>query len=160
MNILVSEVERAYIAGFFDGEGSVSFCYRRTNKGYPQWAFCITITNTRRDVLEWIRLLYSGVIVQVRNAPKSNQKPCFSLRIYRGAETILSDIYPFVRLKKRQVEIGLEIRALILAKNRKNERGHPIAESNILRRKELLAELKLLNRRGFSTENHKEPIPA
>lgn len=138
-NTIASELDRSYIAGFFDGEGCVNFGRRGS------WTFMVTVGNTRRDILEWIQTFYGGHIEKV-GARHPRQKDFFILHFHGlRADRFLSDIYPYVRLKKHQVEVGMEIRSLFLPGF---NRWLKVPQANIQRRYELMAELKALNRKG------------
>ena len=58
---MISETDAAYIAGLFDGEGSVSYKqYMRkkphTKKAYPIWQIRMEISMTDKSVLNWLHL--------------------------------------------------------------------------------------------------------
>ena len=77
----------AYVAGLFDGEGSVV-----SYKGHYQ----VRIANTYKPVLEWLREVFKcGGIT--KTTPK-----CYDWKITRRADVVrfLKAIFPFVRIKK------------------------------------------------------------
>ena len=56
---MISETDAAYIAGLFDGEGSVSYKqYMRkkphNKKAYPIWQIRMEISMTDKSVLTWL----------------------------------------------------------------------------------------------------------
>ena len=60
---MIPETDRAYIAGLFDGEGSIYYVKRKEKKkkhkgsGYREtycWRISMEITMTDRSVLEWV----------------------------------------------------------------------------------------------------------
>ena len=58
---MISETDAAYIAGLFDGEGSVSYKqYMRkkphNKKAYPIWQIRMEISMTDKSVLNWLHL--------------------------------------------------------------------------------------------------------
>ena len=58
---MISETDAAYIAGLFDGEGSVSYKqYMRkkphNKKAYPNWQIRMEISMTVKSVLNWLHL--------------------------------------------------------------------------------------------------------
>ena len=59
---MISETDAAYIAGLFDGEGSVSYKqYMRkkphNKKAYPIWQIRMEISMTDKSVLTWLHLV-------------------------------------------------------------------------------------------------------
>ena len=56
---MIPDTDKAYIAGLFDGEGSVSYKqYMRQRKGklkaYPTWQIRLEIAMTDRSLLLWV----------------------------------------------------------------------------------------------------------
>ena len=59
---MISETDAAYIAGLFDGEGSISYKqYMRkkphNKKAYPIWQIRMEISMTDKSVLTWLHLV-------------------------------------------------------------------------------------------------------
>ena len=90
-------MNRAYIAGFVDGEGCIGFARARKSI-YPR----VIITNTNVKVLESIRKIYGGDIRPL-SGRKANWKQGYSLRLTCDrAVGFLEHIYPWLRLKRNQ----------------------------------------------------------
>jgi hypothetical protein len=99
----LSELDRVYLAGLFDGEGSVSIisgCLR------------ITITNRNADVLRWIQGVYGGGLNSRPDGwrPGWRENHCLTITT-RKAARFLADVLPFLRIKKAQAEIGLLVQS-------------------------------------------------
>ena len=118
---MVTPSDLLYIAGFFDGEGSISIG-RRGRENYRWLQLNMTITNTDRAVLEMIRATFGvGCIGLKDSGLKTREKlsrlaygtrDCFEL-IWTGrqAESVLRELYPYLRVKKGQAEIALRFRS-------------------------------------------------
>ncbi len=108
-----------YASGFFDGEGNVHLALdKRANP--PRVVLMVTITNTRRDVLDWFKENFSGNVFPVNVHPKRGHKRGYNWRLYsRSACMFLKSIYPYVKIKKEQVGIAL---TLYDTKNRRGKR--------------------------------------
>lgn len=103
--------DSAYIAGFLDGEGCITVSLSTVNGvhyAYP----CIDITNTNKDVLEWI----CGTIGQplkgslgVQKRLKRTQRDGWELRIRGRLQMVvlLRQIAPYLKVKRKQAEILL-----------------------------------------------------
>jgi hypothetical protein len=112
MNVL----SKAYIAGFFDGEGSVNIIHQKArgeDQKHKDTHFITTsLANTNRQVLEKVQEIYGGNIAESK--PNGNRKVGYRLHLTRRkAELFLKDISPFLLLKRSQVLIGLKSRETI-----------------------------------------------
>lgn len=99
-----SNVEKAYIAGFLDGDGSIMLQIKKrsdTSRGYRFMATICFYQDTRHDSdLYWIREVLSTGHIAKRNDNISE------LRIngYITVSSILVDLKPYIRFKKLQAE--------------------------------------------------------
>ncbi len=105
--MFITEADKVYIAGFFDGEGSVSI---PTPKRQGRGRVTVTVANTNREVLEFLKLCYGGYIGrQTYKDPNPKHKPCYIWIVTcRQALTVLSDIEPYLKIKKLRVQIAIE----------------------------------------------------
>ena len=92
------------LAGFIDGEGCFNIGKVRTCY-FPR----LLIVNTDLNVLRMIKEQYGGDITSRRNG-KENWK---TFNIYRASHKafreIMNDVYPYLILKKKQVDLCFEI---------------------------------------------------
>ncbi len=116
---LISEMDAAYIAGFFDGEGCLTM--RRSNRHARgktgsgvvsvHYRLALDFANKHIGVLKWIQERVGGAIY-AKHGPAKNEKwaPAFALVLWNKADicTVLRSIQPFVKVKVDQVAIGLE----------------------------------------------------
>ncbi len=104
----ISKIELAYIAGLFDGEGHI-FVYKV--KQSNTYVLSIGITNTYKDVIEWIYKLFPSAIQQRTRYPNHpNWKPCFFWSTTSDkAKDFLKMIYPYLRIKKEQARLGIDL---------------------------------------------------
>jgi LAGLIDADG-like domain len=127
----IPRITPQWVAGFFDGEGSVS-----ATIAYDKYASVdVTITQKDPKILALIMLKYdSGKIMTKTGAGGA---VCSQLRIRgRNAETFLKDIAPHVIVKRRQVEKAMEMLDLV------NNCG------SLVERSKLREEIQKLNREG------------
>jgi len=104
----LQKIELAYLAGFFDGEGCVTFLQIGTNrKIYPQ----ISIGNTKKYVLDYIQNSLGGSISFCRSAFLNTTRDApmwrWAVAGVRATE-ILTYFLPYLRIKKDQAEIVIE----------------------------------------------------
>ncbi|KKQ58266.1 MAG: LAGLIDADG homing endonuclease [Parcubacteria group bacterium GW2011_GWC1_38_17] len=99
----------AYVAGFFDGDGSlmVQFKNRRESvSGFrPMITICFYQDKRHSNPLKWFRKLFGIGYLSERNDGMTE------LRIngYDSCEKILKNMKPFIKFKKKQVELALKI---------------------------------------------------
>lgn len=106
----MNTLDLAYIAGFFDGEGSVTIhenC-RPSPRGHaPNHTLQVSIGNTDPRVIKWIHETYGGTYA-VRARTVSNHRVCGQW-IARAniALKFLEDIRPHLRMKGDRADIGI-----------------------------------------------------
>ena len=101
-----------WIAGFFDGEGSVGLYHQKERPtqlrsgGRARHVLTLTITNTNRDVLDWVSMLFGGVVGQHGGC----NMPCDRWRLTGRDKQreFLTRMLPFLRIKKSQAEYALQ----------------------------------------------------
>ena len=98
----VSVAQRAYIAGFIEGEGS--FCLTRPmrkKQGVPQYHYqirpSISVSQKNKRPLEFIQKIYGGRIRYVKHTGVNATFLWFyDLRTRQGILRLITDIYPFL----------------------------------------------------------------
>ena len=138
----MDEIDKAYIAGFFDGEGCISL-RRVYSRGTSSIAGTITIGGSDKNLIKWIHTLIGcGVMVIARHKQKPNWKDIHRIDIsqQQGA-TFIKEIYPYLKLKKRQATLFIE-----LSEIKKQSRSGK--KYNETRQEEILLENRKLNKRG------------
>lgn len=100
----ISDTNRAYIAGIFDGEGCISLNKRFVRGLSVQETYNVNamIVNNNLEVLEFIQEFYGGSIYTAKNGIHRWQSSC------RIGLVFLTDILEFLIIKKDQVLLGVE----------------------------------------------------
>jgi len=96
-----------YIAGFVDGEGTLSIT--RHKKGTYRPLF--EISNTYLQVLKDIRKHFSITTkLAIKRGKKANWKPCYALRVngIDECKSIAMLLEPYLRIKKEQAQIIMQ----------------------------------------------------
>jgi hypothetical protein len=147
-----SPTDLAYIAGFFDGEGSVQI---NLPEGTSQYLLRCAISNTDRDPLVYIKDFFGGTVLGPFQRDEHHQ-PIYQWKADSvKAEVFLRAIAPFLQIKKERACVGLEFRELFQGEfvlPRGGEQSHP---DNHRKRKAILElrheyylRMKALNQRG------------
>ena len=100
----LSETEKAYLAGFIDGEGCIFIKRRNENSTWLQ----LMVTISQKDVAlldELKDMIGEKSYLRRPTKARSAGNLCYaSGQAYR----ILKAIYPYLRLKKMQAEVSIE----------------------------------------------------
>lgn len=128
-----------YAAGFFDGEGCVSIqrAWDRKSHCY-RWLMLVQVANQNRFVLEKLRKVYGGgIAVQT----SGRRRPLYLWQL-TGSKTgtFLAKLRPWLIVKKKQAQIGIEFRSLLSHRN-----WFRVPKKNLKRRLLLLRRLRALN---------------
>lgn len=136
-----------WMAGFFDGEGSVSIHQPRSEN---RIRLSIRVCNTVEEALWVFVKRYGGRISSIDRNPQSK-------RMYRWGcpprnhVRLLKDLLPFLIIKKERVKLALRFRETVRKMNSKlQELGERRSISSEVwsKRIDLLGEMKRLNTRG------------
>ena len=104
---MVTELEKSYIAGFVDGEGCIFIA-----KGQGRYTMSVTIAQTKRGILDWIKSNWGGSIYCYHRPGSRNKNGIFVWRINSTAAAgFLSDTELYLRGKKEQAQIALSFYA-------------------------------------------------
>jgi hypothetical protein len=131
----------AYVAGFFDGEGSIGIYRNGQGTFYLRTQLTQNITPDSQLLLEQLRATFGGNLSFMR------------ARVYRGgaaynwqlngnlAARFLCAIPPYLRLERRQAEVAIEWQSGHLPPGR-DSRGRMLAHPKDLAAASLLKQLK------------------
>jgi hypothetical protein len=107
-------VTLAYVAGLFDGEGSIVIGCSKVPPNHPvrkspNYWLQVGITNTDRELIEWLHGTFGGHISDNSHSPsRKKQRPCWAWRtMSKDANAFLQAITPYLRTKKEQAVIAI-----------------------------------------------------
>lgn len=97
----MTEIEKAYIAGIIDGEGSIMLQRFHRNQ-YP--APCVSIASNTIELLTWLKdTIGYGVIIKKKNYNPEKHKLSYSFVIkHNNAIKLLEDIYPYLIIESKR----------------------------------------------------------
>lgn len=120
--IIISDIDKAYIAGYLDGEGCITVLRHKRKSGNINYYPYISISNKDLDSLKWINeIIGLGKVRRLTPAKVSErskkwrQRPwtwsdCYTYGINNLAACyrFLTDISPFTKVKKEHADLLLE----------------------------------------------------
>lgn len=146
-NINISETQKAYIAGLFDGEGTVRVeksvaTHSSGNKGF-RYRLGVSIASTDKIVIDFVQSFYGGN-TRFRKGT-GNQRDWYEYYLYNEhARVFLSGLLQYFIIKKDRAELGIEFREF-----QNLHKGSRLSDVNPAK-EALYLQMKELNRRGVS----------
>jgi len=109
---MLTETERAYLAGFFDGEGCINIS-KRKGKDVATVSHYLQVILSQGDydfLLHWHDRLNMGSVHEDRAKKKiPMRRPLWHWRLYdRQAEALLGLLLPYLDIKKREAKIAIQ----------------------------------------------------
>ena len=138
-----------YVAGFFDGDGSVSITKAAVQRGAwsARYYLSVNLTNTNRSILELVVEIYGGCIKEKPHKEGWKTAWLFAAS-HRGAAQFLTSIAPYVFIKRERVELALEFQSWNNSLG--SFRGVGVPKEIAERREVYFLRMKELNKRGVS----------
>jgi hypothetical protein len=105
---MVTEAEQAYAAGIFDGEGHVGIVVTKNGRGEVYHRLMLNVTNTNAEIIQWLFDRWDGCIHSPRYFAKEEWREANRWTVSdKRAMKFLTDVLPFLIIKKEQAEIGI-----------------------------------------------------
>ena len=156
----MSETDKAYIAGLFDGKGHVGL-YGRNRKSTENsrrgaqgssYNLRVQVTSTDRVIVDWLVNKFKGLSYSSTWDNRKNDDPGRDVNTWkdthqflltsRNAEEFLKCILPYLIIKKERAELGIEFMTLM------GYSGMDLPKELIAKRFEIINKMKSLNKRG------------
>lgn len=147
-------VSDEYLAGFVDGEGSLSLARRHRPRQSTEYSVRIAIYNSHRGVLEEIRRGFGGTWSDV-GTRYPHWKPAFAL-IWTNAAAVelLTKLAPYLRVKSEHAKVLFRfVEHVQRCKRTRDARGYlsSLAPQKMRVRERFHRQLKHLNARGSAS---------
>ncbi|MBW1973942.1 MAG: hypothetical protein JRI44_14075 [Deltaproteobacteria bacterium] len=138
----MKDIEKAYIAGFIDGEGCIYACKIKTRNSYTINGKIIIGCTNKEIINKLAQLIGDGTKNVTQHKQKPKWKPMFRLELaQRQGTKLLQKILPYLILKKKQAKLFIELTEL-------KKKSRKWKKYNEKRQEEIVFELKEFNRRG------------
>lgn len=140
--IELPEITKAWMAGLFDGEGSIWINKRkprRSTQGVsPVYTLCVSVTNTVCSGVEPFRTYFGGYIYLVT----TKHRPIYRWEAQaKQAMRLLETLLPYFRIKQKQAEL-----AILFQKKIRPQRGiAPMPQAYLAERERIRQAIQELN---------------
>jgi hypothetical protein len=146
----IKEADLAYVAGFLDGEGTISILrVKKNDRTNIHYRPIVCINNTDREILEWIRSLFQEGKVWKSTLRANGRKQVYRWTVGNTvAYNVVCALFPYIRVKRIQAEILIKYQDTVFSKfNIYGKSGTP---DNVLEEREAcVGKIRLVNKRGF-----------
>jgi hypothetical protein len=107
---MLTEAEKAYAAGLFDGEGSIIIDKPRRGKGHT---LMVTLALREPAAVTWLQECWPGSLRPATRRPKTGEAfICWYWRRDTSAAAVfLRDILPYLLVKQAQAQLAIEFQS-------------------------------------------------
>jgi hypothetical protein len=139
----LSETDKAYIAGFMDGEGCINISrYKGPNNRTPVYGLQLIIAQKSRKGLEDLcQMIGAGNVYD--SYKREYLLNCQYRLTSREAAELLTEIFPYLKLKREEAEVAIEFQAKQGHKH-STGRGYTIPEAMVKEKEKYYLKLRSL----------------
>ena len=139
------DTDMAYLAGFFDGEGSIMLIPSTSvNRGPGRYRLTLAVSNTVEHSVVRYAITFGGSVLPIA-AKNARCKSSYRWMITSaGAERALMAMLPFLKVKKDQAQVALDFRST----QQRPLRGQKLSAEEVSHRDQLVTKLRDLNSKG------------
>jgi len=140
--LITSEKDIIYISGFFDGEGCISILkQKRKDMKMPHYFLEIKITNTNKDVIQYIyNVLKVGRLSKKADKRKNHRTQWCWIANSTEAVYILKLLLPYLKVKKEQAKLAIEFQEKL------NRRKHSLTVNEVKEKEKIRRKIMKLNK--------------
>jgi len=142
--ILRADAPLAYLAGFFDGEGSVQIVKRIARRRHsPHYSLVISCSNAHPKVVEMFRSAFGGSVISSKR--NDNSHISYMWRVYgQGAASVLESLQPYLVVKAQRVKLAVDFQGRFV-NCQPRMRGVSYSEEIVSARERCWEEMRALN---------------
>ena len=131
-----------YLAGFFDGEGSISIIFRQYKNGARGYQVLVQISNTNLSILEIFKEKFGGQIRPLKKMMSQYKQAWLWRIVSRQALSFLEQIIPYLIIKTNQAILAISFQKSL----RPQGINTPIDAKELGLRNDAIIKMKLLNK--------------
>jgi len=143
------QVEKSYWAGFIDGEGSIMITKHFSKDGFhkcPTYQVRLDVAITNEKLMKELKMFAGCGWLCKRTFKKENQKDAY----YWGCKSdkaveFLKELLPYIKLKRKQIELVIKFQENKNSPNRKGGKLRPLSKKEINYRESMRLKLQKIN---------------
>ena len=138
----LSEIDKAYIAGFVDGEGVITLTKAKRTSGKYNIRQFIIVTNSDQETIKWLEHVTGlGCVYGGTKPHKKNWSKIYRWQITSAqARALITDLLPYLRIKKSIAQVVMSLPL---------QKGKSQIDPNIYDKQiAILKRVRILNQRG------------
>jgi len=141
----MTETFKAYLAGFIDGEGcikisSIKGFLKKTNKYKKYYTVRLTIINTDKELLDYIKNEVGYGCMYSHGKGKSHHRQCYTYEVAaKQCVKLLKEVLPFLISKQEQAILAIDF-------HKDLDRRQGLNEEEIKYREDIMQKIKSLKR--------------
>ncbi len=141
---MFTETDKAYLAGFIDGEGTIVIgSHGKANR----LSLRVVVANTNKEVLLSLQKIWGGCL-STKQPQKEGWKACSALEwATQESAGLLREVLPYLKIKKDQALVAMQFQKTM---NPRANRTKSIPREIQDYREELQSKMHILNHKGTS----------
>jgi len=154
------ELDLSYIAGIFDGEGSIHITKLNPTQSYKSTKYVLHfyVGNTNLEMLKELKSFFGGSLTLDARKDVPNSKPFWHWNLGpKAAYLVIKELLPYLKIKKERAEVAIKFYELCKSQKRNIIRGEKgtalgtlkLNNNEIKEREKIYQQMKLLNHRGI-----------
>jgi hypothetical protein len=134
----LEEVEKAYLAGIVDGEGTVTLTRHHKNETHTPR---VSVANNNLELLKWIKVLYGGTITNKKKRLPHHKNSYVWYVGQNRAIRFLNEIKQYLIIKRQQADLISSTYKSV------THRAGKYTPEMLAKKNELVAKIRILNQR-------------
>lgn len=141
----MTKLQKAYLAGLFDGEGYVGIVRRKTKTRKPYYHnLQVEVANTHKPTIDRVNKLFPGCVYSYKPT-KLTRKLCWDWRVSsHNAVRFLKTILPYLRIKRVQAVLGIQFQK----EKSQAHRNGGLTPKTLRRRDNMMKQMQQLKKYG------------
>lgn len=156
----MKRVDLAWMAGIFDGEGSIHITRLNPTQSYKSIKYTLHfyVGNTNLEMLKELKSFLGGSLTLDARKDLPNSKPFWHWNLGpKAGYLVIKQLLPYFRIKKERAELAIKFYELCKSQKRKIIRGEKgtaigtarLTNEAIKSRDDIYYQMKMLNHKGL-----------
>jgi hypothetical protein len=147
----LTDTDKAYAAGLFDGEGCVELFMRPTGRNKAgnldnSIRCALSVSGTDQRPLQWLLETFGGYIQEHTHAERTGNRPSGRWLVTSAKADVFAEaIHPYLKVKQEQIEIWMQVRTMVYSRGRISGKRQ-LPDEEVALRRSLVSDLRALKK--------------